>query len=43
LSETPGSVRSTGPALGEHNADVYGTLLGLSAESIADLTARGVI
>lgn len=43
LSDTPGSVRSTGPELGEHNTEVYGNLLGLSAEDIAGLTARGII
>jgi crotonobetainyl-CoA:carnitine CoA-transferase CaiB-like acyl-CoA transferase len=43
LSDTPGSVRSTGPELGEHNTEVYGSLLGLSAEDIAGLTARGII
>lgn len=43
LSDTPGSVRSTGPELGEHNTDVYGNLLGLSAEGIAELAARGII
>jgi crotonobetainyl-CoA:carnitine CoA-transferase CaiB-like acyl-CoA transferase len=43
LSETPGSVRSTGPELGEHNTEVYGNLLGLSVEDIAGLAARGII
>lgn len=43
LSDTPGSVRSTGPELGEHNTEVYGSLLGLSTEDIAGLTARGII
>jgi crotonobetainyl-CoA:carnitine CoA-transferase CaiB-like acyl-CoA transferase len=43
LSETPGSVRSTGPELGEHNTEVYGNLLGLSMEDIAGLAARGII
>lgn len=31
------------PELGEHNADVYGGLLGYSSERIADLKARQVI
>ncbi|MDQ6848535.1 MAG: CoA transferase [Actinomycetota bacterium] len=29
LSETPGGVRTAGPALGEHNDEVWGDLLGL--------------
>lgn len=43
LSETPGAVRHVGPALGEHNAEVFGDLLGLSDERRADLQASGVI
>ena len=42
LSETPGKVRWPGPALGEHTDQVLGEL-GLSAERIAELRARGVI
>ena len=43
LSETPGEVRFTGPALGEHNVEVYRDLLGLNAAEIARLAERGVI
>ncbi len=44
LSETPGGVRNAGPARpGQHNADVYGDLLGLGADEIADLETRGVL
>lgn len=34
LSLTPGQVRATGPHLGEHNAEVYGSL-GIDAEGFA--------
>lgn len=43
LSDTPGKVRHVGPALGEHNAYVYGEILGLSPERQAELQAAGVI
>jgi formyl-CoA transferase len=43
LSATPGGVRSPAPELGEHNADVYGGLLGFDAARMADLSARGII
>lgn len=43
LSETPGSVRHAGPALGEHNREVYGGLLDLREDEIAALAERGSI
>jgi crotonobetainyl-CoA:carnitine CoA-transferase CaiB-like acyl-CoA transferase len=43
LSATPGVVRTTGPAPGAHNAEVYGELLGIGADELAALTARGVV
>lgn len=43
LSETPGQVRSLGPALGEHNDDIYRGLLGLADGQLAGLAADGVI
>ena len=42
LSETPGAIRSTGPRLGEHNAEVYGAL-GLDEARLAELKAQAVI
>ena len=43
LSDTPGRIRRGAPKLGEHNQEVYGGLLGLSAAEIAELQAQGVI
>ena len=43
LSETPGEVRWTGPVLGQHNEEVYGELLGMNAEGLAELYERGTI
>ncbi|MGZ6963624.1 MAG: CaiB/BaiF CoA transferase family protein [Acidimicrobiia bacterium] len=43
LSRTPGSVRAVGPALGEHTDAVLRELAGLSARTIDDLRAEGVI
>jgi formyl-CoA transferase len=41
LSETPGSVRWPGPALGEHTREVLEGL-GVDASRLADLAARKV-
>ena len=43
LSATPGRVRTTGPAPGAHNAEVYGELLGLGADDLSALVTRGVL
>ena len=43
LSATPGTVRSAGPALGEHNDQVWGGLIGLDAAELARLRAASVI
>ncbi len=43
LTETPGEVRWTGPALGQHNDEVYGDLLDLGAEELAGLRERGLV
>lgn len=43
LSRTAGSVRWSGPALGAHNDEVFGSLLGLSAAEIARLRTAKVI
>lgn len=42
LSETPGSVRWSGPSLGQHTSEVLGGL-GISGEEIARLTSIGAI
>lgn len=43
LSVTPGAVRTAGPALGEHNDQVWGELVGLGAAELARLRAASVI
>jgi formyl-CoA transferase len=42
LSDTPGSIETTGPHLGEHNGEVFGRL-GLGADRLADLAKDGVL
>ncbi|MFJ9089548.1 CaiB/BaiF CoA transferase family protein [Streptomyces sp. NPDC102384] len=43
FSDTPGSVGHLGPALGEHNEEIYGQLLGIDAAGRQDLRSQGVI
>lgn len=43
LSATPAHLRSPAPQLGEHNAAVFGDLLGLTADELAQLQLDGVI
>ena len=43
LSETPGSVRSVGPELGEHNNEIYRGLLGFDDATIEALRGAGAI
>lgn len=43
LSATPGSVRSCGPELGEHNEAVFKGLLGIGDEAFEAMIAGGII
>ena len=43
LSGTPGGVAWAGPELGQHNEEVYGGLMGMSAGDMADLKEKGII
>jgi crotonobetainyl-CoA:carnitine CoA-transferase CaiB-like acyl-CoA transferase len=43
FSETPAEIRQAGPRIGEHNEEVYGELLGLTADQLSELAREGVI
>src|SRR5215468_5551799 len=43
LTGTPGGVDTLGPGLGQHNAEVYGGLLGMTAADLRSLEDEGVI
>jgi crotonobetainyl-CoA:carnitine CoA-transferase CaiB-like acyl-CoA transferase len=43
LSATPGEIRSAAPTIGEHNDEIYGTLLRLDGKEMQRLAAEGVI
>ncbi len=43
LSERPGAVETAAPALGQHNHDVFTTLLGLGDDELAALARSGAI
>jgi len=43
LTGTPGGIDTLGPALGQHNREILGGLLGLSDAELKGLESRGVI
>jgi crotonobetainyl-CoA:carnitine CoA-transferase CaiB-like acyl-CoA transferase len=43
MSRTPWRIETGAPCLGEHNEAVFGRLLGLSAEEVAQLREEGAI
>jgi formyl-CoA transferase len=43
LSKTPGNIRRPGPELGQHNDEIYGEVLAMTVEQMAELEDRGII
>ena len=43
LGGTPPSIRTPAPELGQHNEEIYGSMLGYSAEQVAALREEGVL
>lgn len=43
LSDTPGTVRTPCPRLGEHNDEIYRSILGITRDEVADLVKDGII
>ncbi len=43
LTKTPAQINSLGPSLGQHNAEVFGELLGLTAARLKELVEKGVV
>ncbi len=43
LSKTPGNIRRPGPELGQHNKEIYGGVLDMSAKQISELAEKGII
>ena len=43
LSDTPGGVDWTGPALGQHNTEIYEGILGMTTTRIAELQERRIL
>jgi crotonobetainyl-CoA:carnitine CoA-transferase CaiB-like acyl-CoA transferase len=42
LSDTPGEIRSAGPAIGQHTEEVLGDL-GIDADEVAELRRKGAV
>lgn len=43
MSETPGNAEVAAPFIGEHNAEIYGGLLGYSEKELKEMMDKGVI
>jgi crotonobetainyl-CoA:carnitine CoA-transferase CaiB-like acyl-CoA transferase len=43
LSETPGTIRSLGPDLGQHNDEIFGGLLELPEDELRRLREQRII